>query len=109
MTNADIALLAINKFFYYAMNYPLVEIEFPSVGGGKRKEYLPSFFYAFPPYLIEHLFGKWEECCGSTDSYGYLMKFYGQLDGTNRNLMLNYILDHYNGGNHGITLNSNME
>ena len=24
MTNADIALIAINKFFFYAMNYPCV-------------------------------------------------------------------------------------
>ena len=109
MTNADIALLAINKFFYYAMNYPLVEIEFPSISGGTRKEYLPSFFNAFPSHLVEHLCGKWNCACSCTDSYGYLMKFYAELDGTNRNLMLNYILDHYNGGNHGITLNSNME
>jgi hypothetical protein len=108
MTNADITLLAINKFFYYAMNYPLVEIEFPSIGGGKRKEYLPSFFNAFPPHLIEHLCGKWKEAVGSTDSYGFLMKFYAELDGTNRNLMLNYIMDNYNGGTHGIILNSQM-
>ena len=28
--------------------------------------------------------------------YGAIMKFYGELDGSNRNLMLNYIIDNYN-------------
>lgn len=89
-------LIAINKFFFYAMNYPMVEVTFKSITGVQRREYMPSFFKAFPPHLIEHLWGKWQECCECTDSYGYLMKFYGQLDGSNRNLMLNYIMDTYN-------------
>ena len=49
MTNANIALIAINKFFFYAMNYPCVPITYKSIDGTEKKDYLPSFFKAFPP------------------------------------------------------------
>ena len=104
MTNSNIALLAINKFFYYAMNCELVSIEYPSIAGGTKKAYLPNFFNAFPPHLVEHLKGKWDYAVEKCDSYGCMMKFYAELDGTNRGLMLTYILDNYKDGNHGISL-----
>ena len=107
MTNANIALIAINKFFFYAMNYPCVPITYKSSDGTEKKAYLPSFFTAFPPYLIEHLKGKWEYACENYGGYGAIMKFYGELDGSNRNLMLNYIIDNYN-GEQRIPLNEEM-
>lgn len=107
MTNADIALIAINKFFFYAMNYPCVPIIYKSIDGTEKKDYLPSFFKVFPPYLVEHLKGKWEYACDKCGSYGAIMKFYGELDGSNRNLMLNHIIDTYN-GEQRIPLNEEM-
>ena len=97
MTNADISLIAINKFFFYAMNYPCVPITYKSIDGTEKKAYLPSFFKAFPPYLVEHLKGKWECACSQCGSYGAMMKFYGELDGDNKIRMLNHIIDTYNG------------
>ena len=79
MTNADIALMAINKFFFYAMNYPCVPIPYKSIDGTQKIDYLPSFFKAFPPYLVEHLKGKWEYACDKCGSYGAVMKFYGDI------------------------------
>lgn len=96
MTNANIALMAINKFFFYAMNYPSVLITYKSIDGTEKKAYLPSFFKAFPPYLVEHFKDKWEYSYKFYGSYGAVMKFYGELDGSNRNLMLNHIIDTYN-------------
>ena len=107
MTNANIALIAINKFFFYAMNYPCGPITYKSIDGTEKKAYLPSFFKAFPPYLVEHLKGKWEYACDNYGGYGAMMKFYGELDGSNRNLMLNYIIDNYN-GEQRIPLNEEM-
>ena len=96
MERMNIALIAINKFFFYAQNYPMVEVTFPSIRGVQRTEYLPSFFKAFEPHLVEHLMGKWVNATDKTDSYGYLMKFYAELDGTYRQMMLKYIMENYN-------------
>lgn len=96
MKNMNIALIAINKFFYYAQNYPYYEAEYKSIDGTTKSDYLPDFFRAFPENLVEHLRGKWLNAVEKTDSYGYVMKFYGELDGTNRQKMLQYIMENYN-------------
>ena len=96
MENMNIALIAINKFFYYAQNYPSVRIEYKSIDGTMKSDYLPDFFKAFPPYMVEHFRNKWLNAVDKTDSYGYLMKFYGELDGLNRQKMLKYIMENYN-------------
>ena len=89
-------IFGINKFFFYAMNYPSVLIKFPSIAGGMRKEYLPDFFTAFPDHLKEHFCCKWESACDRYSGYGAMMKFYGELDSSNRKLMLEYIVNNYN-------------
>ena len=89
-------IIGINKFFYYAMNYPLVRIEYHSIDGTTKSDYLPDFFKAFDFHMIEHLRGKWLNACERTDSYGFVMKFYGELDSTYRKQMLNYIIENYN-------------
>ena len=79
--NTKTAMIAINKWFYYAMNYPVVEIE---VGdhNGVRKEYLPDFFNAFPLWVRGHLAGKWNAYYEDYGSRAVLMVFYGELDWT---------------------------
>ena len=37
MTNADISLIAINKFFFYAMKYTCVPITYKSIDGTEKK------------------------------------------------------------------------
>ena len=44
MTNANISLIAINKFFFYAMNYPMVEVEYKSIDGRMKKTILAIIF-----------------------------------------------------------------
>ena len=93
--NTKTAMIAINKWFYYAMNYPVVEIEVEDYAG-KRKEYLPDFFNAFPKHLRGHLAGKW---CDIYDKYGsraVLMTFYGELDWSNRKFLMEWVLNNYN-------------
>lgn len=92
----NIALIAINKFFYYAQNYPSVRIDYKSIDGTMKFDYLPDFFKAFPLHMVEHFRGKWLNACNKTDSYGYVMKFYAELDGTYRQMMLKYIMENYN-------------
>ena len=96
MEKINTSIVAINKFFFYAMNYPFARIDYHSIDGTHKYDYLPDFFKAFDFHMIEHLRSKWLNACERTDSYGYVMKFYGELDGSNRQKMLKYIMENYN-------------
>ena len=92
--NTKTAMLAINKWFYYAMNYPVVEVEIADYQG-TRKEYLPDCFNAFPKYLRAHLAKKWDTLYGLYGSRAVLMAFYAELDWTNRKLLMEWVLNNY--------------
>ena len=92
--NLKTAMLGINKWFYYAMNYPVVPVEIDDYQG-KRTEYLPDFFNAFPKYLRGHLAGKWNAYYEDYGSRAVLMVFYGELDWENRKLLMEWVLNNY--------------
>ena len=94
--NTKAGMIAINKWFYYTMNYKVVPVEIEDYAG-KRTEYLPDCFNAFPKYLRGHLAGKWNAYCEDYGSYAIMTKFYAELDSTNRKLLMGWILDNYNG------------
>ena len=94
--NTKTAMIAINKWFYYAMNYNVVEIEIEDYAG-KRTEYLPDCFNAFPKHLRGHLSAKWDYCYDNYGSRAVLMAFYAELDGGNRKRLMQWVLDNYNG------------
>ena len=93
--NTKTAMIAINKWFYYAMNYnvvPMIVSDFE----GERTEYLPDCFEAFPKYLRMHLKGKWDDLYERYGSRAVLMAFYAELDGNNRQLLMGWVLENYN-------------
>lgn len=94
--NTKTAMIAINKWFYYAMNYNVVEVE---VGdhNGTRTEYLPDFFNAFPLWLRGHLAGKWNALYEDYGSRAVLMAFYGELSSNYRKDLMAWVLENYNG------------
>ena len=93
--NTKTAMIAINKWFYYAMNCPVVEVE---VGdhNGTRTEYLPDFFNAFPMHLRKHLAGKWNALYEDYGSRAVLMAFYGELSSNYRKDLMAWVLENYN-------------
>lgn len=93
--NTKTAMIAINKWFYYAMNYPVVEVE---VGdhNGTRTEYLPDFFNAFPLWLRGHLAGKWNALYEDYGSRAVLMAFYGELSSNYHKDLMAWVLENYN-------------
>lgn len=93
--NTKTAMVAINKWFFYAMNYPVVAVEVETFDGTK-KEYLPDCFNAFPKYLRAHLAKKWDTLYGLYGSRAVLMAFYGELDWSNRKLLMEWVLNNYN-------------
>lgn len=92
----NLSIKAINKFFYYSMNYPCVRFDYNTFAGTKS-EYLPSFFKVFPPHLMSHFADKWRGITRDAkgDSYGFINKFYGELDLSYRAEMLRYIMENY--------------
>lgn len=93
--NTKTAMIAINKWFYYAMNYPVVEVEVADFDGTK-KEYLPDFFNAFPKTLRAHLAKKWDSLYESYGSRAVLMAFYGELSTNYRKDLMEWVLNNYN-------------
>lgn len=94
--NTKISMIAINKWFFYAMNYNVVPVEVEDYKG-KRTEYLPDCFKAFSIYDRAHLAGKWNACYEDYGSRAVLMAFYAELDGDNRKLLMEWVLNNYNG------------
>ena len=93
--NTKIAMQAINKWFYYAMNYRVVEVEVGDYNG-TRTEYLPDFFNAFPLWLRGHLAGKWNTLYEKYGSHAVLMAFYGELSSNYRKDLMAWVLENYN-------------
>lgn len=94
--NMQIAMNAINKWFYYAMNYRVVEIEIEDYAG-KRTEWLPDCFNAFPLYLRGHLAGKWNALYATYGSRAVLMAFYAELSSNYRKDLMQWVLENYDG------------
>ena len=93
--NTKTAMIAINKWFYYAMNYPVVEVEVADFDG-THKEYLPDFFNAFPMHLRKHLAGKWNALYEDYGSRAVLMAFSGELSSNYRKDLMAWVLENYN-------------
>lgn len=93
--NTKIAMTAINKWFYYAMNYNVVQIEVETFDGTK-KEYLPDCFNAFPKTLRAHLAKKWDTLYGLYGSRAVLMAFYAELSSNYRKDLMEWVLNNYN-------------
>lgn len=93
--NTKTAMVAINKWFYYAMNYRVVEIEVADFDGN-HKEYLPDCFNAFPMHLRKHLSEKWNALYESYGSRAVLMAFYAELSSNYRKDLMEWVLNNYN-------------
>lgn len=93
--NTKISMIAINKWFYYAMNFGSKEMPVATFDGEKMM-YLPDCFEAFPKHLRLHLKGKWDYAYEKYGSRTVLMAFYAELDGTNRKLLMEWVLNNYN-------------
>lgn len=93
--NMKVAMTAINKWIYYCLNYEVVEVEVADFDGHK-KEWLPDCFNAFPMNIRKHLAGKFHAYYEDYGSYGVMTKFYAELDGTNRKLLLEWVVSNFN-------------
>jgi hypothetical protein len=93
--NTKIAMTAINKWFYYAMNYNVVEMEVENFDGTTTM-YLPDCFNAFPKTLRAHLAGKWDFLYEKYGSRAVLMAFYAELSSNYRKDLMEWVLNNHN-------------
>lgn len=93
--NLKIAMVAINKWFYYAMNYRVVEVEV-STFDGDTKMWLPDFFNAFPKTMRAHFASKWNYGYEEYGSRAVLMWFYGELSTNYRIDLMEWVLENFN-------------
>ena len=93
--NTKAGMIAINKFFFYAMNFGAKEMEVATFNGIEKK-FLPEFFEAFPLSLRQHLYEKWEYGYEKYGSRGVMMYLFGELSQTHRKELMGWILDNYN-------------
>lgn len=89
MTNEEIiaSKVAINKFIYFSLNFPH---DFIEKIWGERK----------PFSLSEHLQGKFNNFYERYGSAGVMQVFYAELDGNNKRLMLDWILNNWDNEQH---------
>jgi hypothetical protein len=93
--NMQTAMVAINKWFYYAMNYRVAPIEISDYKG-ERTEWLPDCFNAFPKSIRGHFAEKWDALYESYGSRAVLMAFYAELDSNHRKELIKWVMENYN-------------
>lgn len=92
----NIALKAINKFIYYALNYE-----------PNQSVYVLGNTYWIPKFLTDiawgcatsHMVEKWVELVNrqGDNTYGAMLLFYTSLDNECKIKLLNWVLDNYKG------------
>lgn len=98
MTDAlKIGMEAINRWLYHAWNYEQTTIEVQnSVNGDIKRAHIPRFLAeAKWTCNLSHMIEKWNEACSSRNHDAYMTAFYAKLDGNNRKIFLEWVLQNY--------------
>lgn len=95
--NMKNAIMAINKWFYFAMNYKTILHEWEGASGIRRSEHLPEFLVqAQWTCNLDHMYSKWRTATSSQNPSAYLMNFYAELDNANRIIFIEWLMTNYN-------------
>lgn len=96
--NMLIAMIAINKWLYFGWNYDTVLHKWKSVYGEQKEECLPAFLVeAKWTCNLDHMLEKWHKSIKNGDVHSYLTRFYADLDTENRKILLEWVLQNYQG------------
>ena len=92
------AIKAINKWVFFGWNYSCVHHEWISVNGEKKCEAVPQFLAEVKwTCNFDHMLSKWKIATHDANANSYLVKFYAELDDRNRELLLEWVMEHYDG------------
>lgn len=96
--NIEKAMMAINKWIFFGWNYKSVMHEWECSLGQKMKAMVPEFLAKVDwNCSFVHMYNKWLRCTtGVCEESGlYLIKFYVELDLSNRIKLLKWVLENY--------------
>lgn len=95
--NMMMAITAINKWMFFSWNYASIEYEM-TIGCRTEIVIIPEFLARVNwTCNINHMIEKWSKCCQTTNAFGYLSKFYAELDSENSRLLIEWVMKNYNG------------
>ena len=96
--NMKLAIEAINKWFYFSMNYDMILHSWESVQGFHRCEVVPKFLVeAKWTCNFDHILSKWNTATVSSSPSAYLTNFYAELDSPNCIALIEWLMTNYNG------------
>lgn len=96
--NLKLAMIAINKWLFHGWNYKVVPITVKTLYGDFDTDYVPEFLKEVKwTCNIAHMIGKWKHATRTQDPDTYMVKFYADLDDNNRKLLLEWIMQNFNG------------
>ena len=93
--NMKVAIVAINKWLFFGWNYDLVLWR-----GTERDEWqsLPKFLIETKwTCNLEHMISKWYKAIQCNEPDAYLTKFYADLDDENRQALIAWVMNNYDG------------
>lgn len=92
------AIKAINKWIFYGWNFKTISYEWKSLGNTTKRDNVPQFLAEVKWTCgFDHIYRKWCETSRTGDTDSYLVKLYAELDTENRERLLEWILENYNG------------
>ena len=95
--NMKAAIVAVNKWLYFGWNFNSV-LHTWNNGAGEQTRALPQFLVETKWNCnLNHMIGKWNSAiqCGNPDAY--LTRFYAELDTENRQALIEWVMNNYNG------------
>lgn len=97
MTEAlKIGIEAVNRWLFHGWNYETIRVEVGNYNGGTKTVDIPQFLAeAKWTCNLPHMIEKWNNACRSRNPDAYLVKFYSMLDGDNRKILLEWVLQNY--------------
>ena len=88
-----IAIIAINKWLFFGWNYGLS----PYTMSDGTVKYIPYFLMqAKWTCNLDHMIGKWNRAIKCDNPDAYLTRFYAELDMSNRQALIEWVMDNFN-------------
>lgn len=92
------SMIAINKWMFHGWNYESVSMTITTPGGITDTVCVPQFLKEVKwTCHISHMLEKWRRATRTQDPDTYMTKFYADLDDNNRKLLLEWVVQNYNG------------
>lgn len=92
------AFNAVNKFLFYSWNYKYTTIKALNQFGEKADILVPDFIAKVKwTFDLQHAIEKWNYATDAVNNEAYLPRFYQTLDITNRESLVEWIIENYKG------------